>query len=373
MFRKILNHLAVYSNGLLILLILLSFLGLISITSWSRRETLSNILQLTAILVQDTAELDEWLKVRGILGNARSGVAGRTLALAASEYDRALNQYARHDQVPEQSRIELRQNLESIILAYSELLRQRESAFDYLYSFLVIGIFMQSFALMVTLGRIGAARAEIVHQDTMLALVQKVREGERHDLASLLHDSILQDLGSLGLHPAVQNDPAARGILNDSIGKLRRITHGLAPLHLDLVGLPDSLQELITEHVRHGGIAVDFAESGYDDTLLDSGARLVLYRGIQEGLANIRKYASASRAELRLVVSHPYLILTLRDDGCGFNPKAVRKHSGTMSSGLGLALLARQAQGIGGELLVESAPGAGTKLQIRLQPGKGAK
>lgn len=372
MFRKLFHYLAVYSNGLLILLIVLSFIALISTTARSRRETISKIIQLNAVLVKDDIEPAGWLPVRSMLIETHPGVAGQNLALAAAEYDLALERYAGHGQSSGQSRAELRKSLGRIILAYMDLFRRREAAFDSLYSFLVVGIFIQSLALMLTLGQVGKARGEILHRDAMLALVQKVREDERHDLASYLHDAILQDLGGLGLHPALRDAPEARGILNDSIEKLRQVTYGLAPLHLDQAGLADSLKDLIAEHVRHGGIEVDFAAVGFDDALLDSGARLVLYRAVQEGLANIRKYAAAGKVELRLVVSHPYLILTLRDNGRGFDLKAVHPASGGTASGLGLALLARQVQAIGGEVTVESMPGAGTRLQIRLNPGKAA-
>jgi signal transduction histidine kinase len=372
MIKKIIQYLAVYSNGILILLIVFSFLGLISITAKARRETISKIIQLDAVLVLDDIEPAGWQQVRSILDGSYAGVAGRELALAAAGYELALERFAGQNQSPGQARTELKQNLGRIILAYTDLLRRREAAFDSLYSFLVVGIFIQSFALMITLGRVGTTREEILRRDTMLALVQKVREDERHSLASYLHDSILQDLGSLGLHPTLRDAPEALGLLKDNIDKLRKVSYGLAPLHLDLSGLADSLRDLIAEHIRHGGIEVNFAELGYDDSVVDSETRLILYRGVQEGLANIRKYAAATKAELRLVISQPYLILTLRDNGRGFDPKAVRLASGCTASGLGLALLARQVQGIGGELTVESAPGAGTKVQIRLETGKTA-
>jgi len=359
-------------------LIVLSFLGLISITSQARRETISKIIQFNTFLIEDAPEPLAWNKARDILGGMHAGLAGHELEAAIADYDLALARFAIYDASPappaesdepesrNHAESELRRGLGRIVLAYSDLLRKREAAFDSLYSFLVIGVFIQSFALMVTLGRIGTARAEIMHRDTMLALVQKVREDERHSLASYLHDSVIQELGSLGLRPSLLHDPEVRGILNNSIDKLRRITYSLAPLHLEQAGLVASLKELIAEHARHGGSLVEFTEFGHDGALLDSGARLVLYRAVQEGLANIRKYADAGKVELRLVASHPYLILTLRDDGRGFDPKEVRPASGGTASGLGLALLSRQVQSISGELTVESATGAGTRLQIRL-------
>jgi hypothetical protein len=95
--------------------------------------------------------------------------AGRELELAAAEYNRALDRFSGPGQAPGQSRAELRRSLGGIILAYTDLLCRREAAFDSLYSFLVVGIFIQSFALMVTLGRVGTAREEILRRDTMLA------------------------------------------------------------------------------------------------------------------------------------------------------------------------------------------------------------
>jgi len=56
MIRKLFHYLAVYSNGLLILLIVLSFLGLISITSQAHRETISKIIQFNAFLIEDAPE-----------------------------------------------------------------------------------------------------------------------------------------------------------------------------------------------------------------------------------------------------------------------------------------------------------------------------
>jgi len=78
------------------------------------------------------------------------------------------------------------------------------------------------------------------------------------------------------------------------------------------------------------------------------------YSPVQEGLANIRKYAQAASVELRLVVSHPYLILTLRDDGRGFDPATAAR------AGHGLANMVRRLTEIGGRCDLDSAPGRGT-------------
>jgi len=167
MIRKLFHYIAVYSNGLLILLIVLSFLGLISITSQARRETISKIIQFNTFLIEDAPEPLAWNKARDILGGMHAGLAGHELEAAIADYDLALARFAIYDASPappaesdepesrNHSESELRRGLGRIVLAYSDLLRKREAAFDSLYSFLVIGVFIQSFALMVTLGRIG--------------------------------------------------------------------------------------------------------------------------------------------------------------------------------------------------------------------------
>lgn len=375
MIRKIIKYLETYSSGILMILILLSFLGLLATTSRSRRETLDRIIRLETILIQDDPGQEDWREVQRILGGVRAGWTDRNLQEATEEFDRALE---RLGTLPAESITvpgsEPRRALRGLVRSYAQHLQRREAAVDSLLAFLTVGIAVQSAALMISLGRVGAARAEVRHRDEMIALVQKVREEERRGLASYIHDSVLQDLGGLGLRPSVRDDPEGRALLTENIDRLRRLSYGLAPLHLDQAGLAASLRELVSEHLRRGGPPVDIEELGWDESRLDSGARLVLYRAVQEGLANVRKHAEAGRVELRLVGSHPYLILTLRDDGRGFDPRTRPSRPGGPAApgggGLGLALLERQVRELGGEFSLESRPEAGTRLQIRYDPGK---
>jgi two-component system NarL family sensor kinase len=201
----------------------------------------------------------------------------------------------------------------------------------------------------------------------MLSMVQAAREQERRALASYLHDSVIQDLGSLGLHPALRAAPDALALLNEDINKLRRVSYSLVPLHLEHTGLVEAVRELIRELFNKDDASVDFTALGYEDTLITDEQRLILYRAIQEGFNNIRKYASAKRVELRLVAAEPYLLLSLRDDGGGFNVEAAEPGRGRPGGGMGLALLEQQVRSIGAELSVESSPGTGTLVQIRLK------
>ncbi len=361
MIRKTRIDLSAYSNGLLIAAIVLSFMALIAITSKSRRETIGKIIRLEALFIQENPDIDDWAAVLGMLRGPFTGGTGAELALVLERYGQELKK------LPQSGDREIRRILGSVIKAYTELLLQREAAFSTLFYFLAIGILIQSLSLLFSLGRIREARLEIRHQDSMLSIVQAAREQERRGLASYLHDSVIQDLGSLGLHPALRAAPDALALLNQDIDKLRRVSYSLVPLHLEHTGLVAALKELIAELFKKDETSVDFTALGYEDSLIKDEQRLILYRAVQEGFNNIRKYAAAKHVELRLIAAEPYLMLSLRDDGRGFDAAAAIPGRGTPGGGMGLALLGQQARSMGAELSVESSPGSGTLLQIRLK------
>jgi signal transduction histidine kinase len=361
MIRKIRFDLSAYSNGLLIAAIVLSFMALLAITASSRRETIGKILRLEALFIREDPRAQDWAEVLTMMQGPHTGSTGAELAGLLERYRLEL------EALPLAGDRELRRILGRIIMAYTEILLQREAAFNTLFYFLVIGILIQSLSLLFSLGRIRNARLEIRHQDYMLSMVQAAREQERRKLASYLHDSVIQDLGSLGLHPALRAAPDALALLNEDINKLRRVSYSLVPLHLEHTGLVEAVKELISEVFKQDGTSVDFTALGYEDALIKDDQRLILYRAIQEGLNNIRKYASAKRVELRLVAADSYLLLSLRDDGRGFDVAAAEPGRGRPGGGMGLALLEQQVRSIGAELSVESSPGSGTLLQIRLK------
>ncbi len=372
MIRKFSPDLSTYSNGILIILILFSFLGMTALISRSRRETTGRLLAMDELLAMEVPAPSDWRSIPEALSGSHPGPAGRELDRLLGVYRTAvaLLPDSRSDPGYAEAEIRVRRLLYRVSKSYTELLRQREASFDSLFYFLAVGILVQSFAFLLSLYQVRVARGELVRQDQLFNLVQKVREEERRGLASYLHDSIIQDLGIQGLRPALRDDPESQALLSGSIDSLRRVTYGLAPLHLDQAGLAASVRELAAEHLRRGGPPVDIEELGWDESRLDPDTRLVLYRAVQEGLANIRKHAGAGKVELRLVGSHPYLILSLRDDGRGFDPRSRRGPSSPGGGGLGLALLERQIQSMGGALVLESRPGAGTRLQIRYKPRK---
>ncbi len=93
---------------------------------------------------------------------------------------------------------------------------------------------------------------------------------------------------------------------------------------------------------------------------LPAGVEVVVLRACQEALTNARRHAgSSSRVEVRLDYADDTLALSVRDDGCGFDPAIA-------PSGYGLAGLRARAAEVGGTAAVRSVPGDGTTVTVRL-------
>jgi signal transduction histidine kinase len=83
---------------------------------------------------------------------------------------------------------------------------------------------------------------------------------------------------------------------------------------------------------------------------------LCLYRIAQESLSNVARHAKAKHVQLTLVRRSPFLELTVRDDGTGFEPGTVYKH-------LGLFSIKERARLLNGTVTIDSARGYGTMVR----------
>jgi signal transduction histidine kinase len=86
-----------------------------------------------------------------------------------------------------------------------------------------------------------------------------------------------------------------------------------------------------------------------------------LYRIAQEALHNARKHAADSFVRVDLAQRDSTLMLTVEDNGPGFDPAA--RPSGK-ATGLGLFSMQERAYGLGGTFSIRSAPGSGTRIFV---------
>jgi two-component system NarL family sensor kinase len=95
----------------------------------------------------------------------------------------------------------------------------------------------------------------------------------------------------------------------------------------------------------------------------DLEVKVLMYRAAQEALSNVARHARATRVDAALETRDDCLILTIRDDGVGFDVAGLLRGPASVASGIGLRSIREQAAALGGKLEIESGP-SGTKLVV---------
>jgi two-component system NarL family sensor kinase len=198
-------------------------------------------------------------------------------------------------------------------------------------------------------------------------------ERERQALAEALHDTALQNLLSARHdlqeafdavpHPAVAR---AEATITETVGQLRDVVTDLHPLVLDQAGLEAALSAAGAHAGRRGRFTVRVtctARPAYPE-------QRVLLAAARELLTNVTKYARAHQVDVRCVERNGWTVLSVSDDGVGFDPSSV---SGSLTSGhIGLASQRTRIESAGGDLMIESRLHEGTTVTVRL-PIKGTR
>jgi PAS domain S-box-containing protein len=217
-------------------------------------------------------------------------------------------------------------------------------------------------------------------EDNLRFYVQQItqaQEEERKRIARELHDDTAQELIALSrrldniISTSTQLSKRdsmrveeARQQLDSILKGVRRFSQDLRPSVLDDLGLLPALEWLTSELQRHFGIAIGTAVIGVQRRFSPE-AELLMFRIAQEALRNACKHAQASRAWVTVEFGDDKIILTVTDNGKGFElPKRL---SDLASSGkLGLAGMEERARLLGGSLTLHSEPGKGTTVTVEV-------
>jgi signal transduction histidine kinase len=196
---------------------------------------------------------------------------------------------------------------------------------------------------------------------------------ERERLAREIHDTIAQSLtGLVMLSQQAQRELAANDVSSlaerltvmeqsarEALVETRSLVAASAPVELG-GGITAALVRLAARFERETGITVTVDADA--STEPDRDTEVVLLRCAQEALANVRKHSRADAATLSLTTTPPNAVLTVHDDGTGFDPSS-------LSHGFGLPGMRDRLALVRGSLEVGSSPGAGTTLTISLPLG----
>lgn len=188
-------------------------------------------------------------------------------------------------------------------------------------------------------------------------------EEERQRIATELHDDVGATLSSarLFLHQAEKYSSSPELIrqsgqlVDDSIRKVRDISHKLQPGTLQSLGLHAALQALAEVYRRSGSVKFDVLPSG-NIPRLDPHRELHTYRIVQELTNNILKHSKATFIILEIAIREGEVALTLQHDGTGLNNESFHILLG-QKDGIGLKNISTRLKFINGQISFEQQSG----------------
>jgi PAS domain S-box-containing protein len=207
---------------------------------------------------------------------------------------------------------------------------------------------------------------------TLSRRVLAVQEEERRAVARELHDELGQVLTAVRLNLQTlrrrSRDPELRPVFEDglalletAIAEVRALSTRLRPTILDDLGLEAALRSHLERSRARTELALD-AEISLPQKRLDPAVETACFRIVQEAMTNVVRHAAASRLSVALQAVDGKLVLSVRDDGRGFDPAAAARRAARGESA-GLSGMEERAQLAGGRLEIHAAPGRGTEVR----------
>ena len=210
----------------------------------------------------------------------------------------------------------------------------------------------------------------------------EAQEDERKRFAREIHDGPAQSMSNIVIKAEIceklidKNISEAKGelrnlkkITRDSLQEVRKIIYNLRPMALDDLGLLPTLERYVISFKEDTNIDVTLKVRNVDEELKPA-ISLTVFRIVQEALNNILKHSEAKSASILLERVEQRLIISIIDNGIGFDTNAVRlnkkKNKSDLSGGFGLYSMKERVALLEGEFEVISEIGKGTTLKIQI-------
>lgn len=213
------------------------------------------------------------------------------------------------------------------------------------------------------------ARQRILQQKLITETSVQAQEREREELGKELHDNINQILTATKLYiefAKMADENEVPDLLDKSclhitqaIEEIRRLSHQLVAPSLEDTNLVQALSQLISNMRAVTSLKLSLDTQDYTEEVSDTNIKLMFYRIVQEQVNNILKHAHATNAVVKLQTSASHIILTVSDDGSGFD-------TNTTSAGIGLRNITNRAAVYNGTTRIVSEPGKGCMLEVSI-------
>ena len=199
------------------------------------------------------------------------------------------------------------------------------------------------------------------HKQLIQASIDR-HEKERQEIGKELHDNINQHLATNRLYLEMARDKVTgesfeiinivhQGLSN-IIKELRQLSQSLVPTTLGDIGLIESVQEICDSLTRAHAFTINFFHRHFNEKQLPEDLKLMFFRIIQEQISNILRHADADMIQIRLQSDAEYIMLSIADNGKGFDSSNYKK-------GLGLINIINRVGLFNGEVEINASPGKG--------------
>lgn len=199
------------------------------------------------------------------------------------------------------------------------------------------------------------------------------QEAERMRIGRELHDDVNQKLAALSIDLSRFRHKVSAGAshLSDDFNRIeqaarnlvtdvRQISHQLHSGVLQHGGLVAALRSLCLEFADRHEVITSIKPAGDVDSVPPEVA-LCLYRSAQEALRNVATHAKARDVSLAVARGRDNIVMTVVDDGIGFDASGPRA-----TSGLGLTSMGERVRALEGSAQIISKPGAGTTVRMTI-------
>lgn len=208
----------------------------------------------------------------------------------------------------------------------------------------------------------------------MLNSKAEIQEQTLQHIASEIHDNFSPTLSVINLNlaqvlPAVQ-EPAketiidTKNIVKQLIAEMKALSGSLNTAQLSRIGFVAALEQYVGRIRKTGFYEIQFTRSG-DIYRLPANKSIILIRMCQEAINNILNHAEATRIIINLDFKPGLFIVTIADNGKGFDPAKILNDPDKQDS-TGLNSMRNRATAIEATLEIISTEGEGTIVQIKL-------
>jgi signal transduction histidine kinase len=211
----------------------------------------------------------------------------------------------------------------------------------------------------------------VTKQRQITEAVILAQEKERTEIGKELHDNVNQILGATNLYinTAMTDEDIRQELLerstlyiSNAINEIRKISKSLITPGLREIGLIESVEDIIEDVKMAKYMSMKLEINHFSEEDIDDRRKLTLFRIIQEQLNNIIKHARATEVLIGLDVDGQNILLTVADNGVGFDTSRHRK-------GVGITNITSRVEMFNGKVDIVSKPGGGCTLSVSIPLG----